>query len=440
MDERGANIDILFRNGLKDYEVLPPPEVWYNISPNVRKKQAPFLIMRAAATIAVIVSMSFLAYRWSMEISAGLASNNLILNPESEAPAYVSEGTSIILPSKVIALQSPLFSVSGNIDIPNNLPADSSSLLLARNNFEQSATEPLSVKYNPEKRKSDLMTLSSPLVFSAPVEASAFDYPAVVPADGAAERWSISALASPTYFSSFNSEKNAVTANLRSGEQQLFSYAGGLSLSYKVNRRLSVQSGLYYSSFGHQLSGISAFGGFQQYVYSKSGHNFEVLTTSGTIYTSNNDIYLDDNISSDRIISRYNNDVFDPAKANLQYLNNSLSQNFSYLEVPVFLKYKLVDKAIDFNLIGGLSSNLLVNNAVYTSSGSSRYQVGKTEGLNVITFSSSLGMGMEYSFTSKLSLNLEPTFRYFLNPFSQLSGMKIHPYSFGIFSGLSYKF
>jgi hypothetical protein len=31
MDERGANIDILFRNGLKDYEVLPPPEVWNNI-------------------------------------------------------------------------------------------------------------------------------------------------------------------------------------------------------------------------------------------------------------------------------------------------------------------------------------------------------------------------------------------------------------------------
>ena len=37
MDERGANIDLVFRNGLKDYEVLPPAEVWENINPAVRK-------------------------------------------------------------------------------------------------------------------------------------------------------------------------------------------------------------------------------------------------------------------------------------------------------------------------------------------------------------------------------------------------------------------
>ena len=31
MNEKGANIDLLFRNGLKDFEVLPPPGVWDNI-------------------------------------------------------------------------------------------------------------------------------------------------------------------------------------------------------------------------------------------------------------------------------------------------------------------------------------------------------------------------------------------------------------------------
>ncbi len=56
-------------------------------------------------------------------------------------------------------------------------------------------------------------------------------------------------------------------------------------------------------------------------------------------------------------------------------------------------------------------------------------------------FSSSLGMGMEYSITNNLSLNLEPTFRYYLNPFNNVAGLNnLHPYSFGIFSGLSYKF
>jgi hypothetical protein len=34
--------------------------------------------------------------------------------------------------------------------------------------------------------------------------------------------------------------------------------------------------------------------------------------------------------------------------------------------MPVIFRYKLVDKSIDFNLIGGLSYNLLVNNSVHT--------------------------------------------------------------------------
>jgi hypothetical protein len=49
-------------------------------------------------------------------------------------------------------------------------------------------------------------------------------------------------------------------------------------------------------------------------------------------------------------------------------------------------------------------------------------------------------MGMEYNISGKLSLNLEPTFRYYLNPFSVTTGTFIHPYSFGIFSGVMYKF
>ncbi len=52
-----------------------------------------------------------------------------------------------------------------------------------------------------------------------------------------------------------------------------------------------------------------------------------------------------------------------------------------------------------------------------------------------------LGMGMEYSITNNLSFNFEPTFRYYLNSFNNLAGMSsLHPYTFGVFSGLSYKF
>jgi len=108
--------------------------------------------------------------------------------------------------------------------------------------------------------------------------------------------------------------------------------------------------------------------------------------------------------------------------------------------MPLILRFKLLDKVLDLNVIGGLSYNLLVSNNVYATIDGGRYPVGKTEGLNPVMLSSSIGMGMEYSLSVKFSLNLEPTFRYFINPFSVIPGIRIHPYSIGIFSGLTYKF
>jgi len=252
-------------------------------------------------------------------------------------------------------------------------------------------------------------------------------------------KWAVMAMASPTYYLSPESAGNEVSSQISSSEQSRISYSGGVGFAYKISKKISIQSGLYYSSIGNEVDGINSFAGFRQYDYTKGDHNFEVLTSSGRIYTDNADVFLRD-YSGDRVQTMYTNDVFDPAKANLSYINNSLFQNFSYLEMPVIFRYKLIDKSIDFNLIGGFSYNLLVNNSVHTVIDGNRYNVGKTEGLNPLMVSSSLGMGMEYNLTDKFSLNLEPTFKYYLNPFNEFSGLKSHPYSFGVFSGLSYKF
>jgi hypothetical protein len=90
MVNKEANIDLLFRNGLKDYEVLPPVEVWNNILPFVRKRQKPVILLRSAALITVLLSLSFLTYRWSREISTSLRNPTLAVNEES---AQVQDNT-----------------------------------------------------------------------------------------------------------------------------------------------------------------------------------------------------------------------------------------------------------------------------------------------------------------------------------------------------------
>ena len=441
MVNKGANIDLLFRNGLKDYEVLPPVEAWNNILPVIRKKQKPVILLRSAALIAVLISLSFLTYRWSREISTSFRSPMLAVNEESIQPQDNTLNTGN--PRKLTV------AVNRNRElIQNNLNSDQSAVAEVSDNeiIEQSALDLITednylANNNKLRIPAILKTVPSfryntDNISPGHESLNKLDYeePKVK-----IDRWSVTAMASPTYYLRPDLNNDEISNQINSSEQSRISYSGGVSFAYKISKKLSIQSGLYYSSIGNEVDGINSFAGFTEYNYTKGDHNFEVLTSSGRIYTENADVFLLDN-AGDRVLTRYTNDVFDPAKANLSYINNSLFQSFSYLEMPVFFRYKIVDKSVDFNLVGGLSYNLLVNNTVHTVIDGSKYNIGKTAGLNPFMVSSSMGMGIEYSLSNKLSLNLEPTFRYYLNPFGEMQGLKTHPYSFGVFSGLSYKF
>lgn len=442
MDERGANIDLLFRNGLKDYEVLPPPEVWDNVQPAIKPVVKSFPLLRTAAIVTVMTTMSFVAYRLTKEIPVTVENPVIAFNIESSAPLFVPEVKSqaAVRPVRIASNEIPqnillVAEPSTEVKSQTLYSAQSEASEVSNSN----GTDKLALLKSAVRHGSYTSEVSQAANKSFSI---AGPDPGIMPEKlnvKEKQHWSIGAMASPTYYSTISSEKTTLSGQLASSEKAMISYSGGLSFSFKMNKRFSIQSGLYYSSLGQEIEGVSSYGGFQNYVYTKSDHNFEVLTSSGPIFTSNPDVFLTSNGSFNRISTVYTNDVFDPEKVNLQPLNNSLSQNFSYLELPVFLRYKLIDKALDFNIIGGISYNMLIKNSVYTTFNGDKYEVGETRGLNPLTLSSSLGIGMEYSFANNLSLNLEPTFRYYINPFTA-AGSPNHPYTFGIFTGVSYRF
>ena len=447
MNEKGANIDLLFRNGLKDFEVLPPPGVWDGVHSAIKSRSQSYLLLKVAAVVTVLLALSFFTYRWASEISGGNKSSEIALSMPDSKPliAQTFVEPQLVPETKI----SPADNSSGIPTVTEDpgtvLQVDEMNAYIDPViNFQE--IKNLSVSGNFSHTRSE--TLGG--LFGKPLNASQgssekIKYPDIqyYPEDITTKlknRWSIAAMASPTYFSSFTSGGDAFAKQMTESEQPLVSYSGGLALSYKISKRFTIQSGLYYSSLGQKLDGINSFDGFQSFSNTKGSNNFKILTTAGTIYTSNPNVFLSGNGPDSRILTAYTSNVFDPTKASLQPVNNSLDQNLSFLELPVVLRYKLVDKTFGINLIGGLSYNLLVHNSVYTTLDGNKYPIGDTKGINPLTLSSSLGMGMEYNFSDKLSLNLEPTFRYYLNPFSINTGSYIHPYSFGIFSGVSYKF
>jgi hypothetical protein len=440
MNEKEANIDLLFRNGLKDFEVLPPPGVCNNILSAVKIKSRPYIFLKVAAAITVLLTLSFLTYRWSSEVSFEPSSPVIAFNVPVSPPVLYNpvDNSQYLLKGEInpVKSSSDVLIVTDNQDpIQKEIETTFSPGQIL--NIQE--TKGLYLAKNETTNNLILLPLNTFAVNSAKVKYPDLQYFPENIITKPEKRWSIAAMASPTYYSTINSGSDQLTSQLMSTEEPLFSYSGGVAFSYKISKRFSIRSGLYYSSLGQKVDGIYSFTGFQKYNNSKGGPNFEVPTTSGTVYTSNPDVFLAA-YGNGKVLTAYTNDVFDPQKASLQYISNSLTQNFSYLELPVILRYKIIDKTIGINLIGGLSYNLLVNNSAYAMKDGTKYPVGDTKGLNPLALSSSLGMGMEYNLSGKLSLNLEPTFRYYLNPFSVTTGSFIHPYSFGIFSGVSYKF
>jgi hypothetical protein len=440
MDKREANIDLVFRNGLKDFEVIPPLDAWDNIRPGIKSKRRPVILLSAAASLAVLLTLSLFAYRWSSQILTNPVDDAISSNIPSSSPV-IAESVSFPAISNELSTQADQSSlVIENVSQENIAAAVESNFTNAPDVVFVQETNSQLFKF---KRRENLIVEASSnrsqknFVMINPLD---LQYSLISTPIKAPQRWSVAAMASPTYYSRMNTGGNEIEKQLMASEQPLISYSGGVSVSYKINKRLSVQSGLYYSSLGQVVDGINSFTGFQKYDYSKGDHNFEVLTSNGIIYSRNSDVFLSATGSLDRIATSYTSDVFDPEKANLNYVSNTIRQNFSYLELPVLVRYKLIDKVIDFNLIGGLSYNLLVNNSVYTMIDGKKYPIGETEKLNPLSISSTIGMGMEYNFSQKLSMNLEPTLRYFLNPTTGSASSNIHPYSFGIFSGFSYKF
>ena len=440
MDRQGANIDLLFRNGLKDHEVLPPNDVWNTLQPLVNRPDRLLIILRSAAMIAVLVSLGLLIMRYSRQLPVSYGDNMTNTLQESDNPVINTADYQYFSSTRKSSDADLIADASFQDNTKQPIPAVNDGVKRTERIIFQGLSEirpPVNIS-GPAKKEVTSPENNTDFLLNQ-FENSNISGPVGDPGPKT-RKWTIAALASPAYYSRFISGNEGIASAMTTGQQPAFSYSGGVAVSYKINKRLSVQSGLYYSSVGQDLSGISTYGGFQQYDYTKGDPNFSVRTANGVVKTHNSDVFLVDNIAANRILTRYTNDVFDPAKANLTYLNNSLHQSFAYLELPFVLRYKLVDKTLDFNLIGGVSSNFLVNNSVYTSYEGRRYEIGETEGLNLISFSSSFGMGMEYNLSNNLSFNLEPTFRYYINPVSSVEGIKIHPYSFGVFSGITYKF
>jgi hypothetical protein len=123
----------------------------------------------------------------------------------------------------------------------------------------------------------------------------------------------------------------------------------------------------------------------------------------------------------------------------LKKFNSTVNQQIGYLEIPLELSYKLVDKKFGVDVIGGVSTLLLNQNEVSVISSGVEMNIGEANNLNDIHFSTNVGLGFKYGFFKNFEARVEPVFKYQINTFMKDSG-DFKPYFFGLYSGVTFTF
>lgn len=435
MFEREPNIDIVFRNGLKDLEVLPPAGVWETIPPVTLKRRRFSSVAMTAAGVATLMVLSLLATwyartstpRLRTQMAALIDESNAIVRADLIKSALIIHGS----PESILssAEPGPRFSVhespiAHNTDptLPNIAKNDSHTL---KEDIGTAAGE----------KEGDVWVLFPDMTLS--VYDPDPELTLTPKSRPAGRRFSMGAAVSPAFgvVSAGNSER---AGELLSNEESVASYSTGVTFSYKLTPRFSIQSGIGVSSVGQLIEDVNVYAGLSDYYAAKGDYLYSVETASGTILSTNTDLFLAD--GRNRVSSFTLGGLADVSKYRLDYVSGDIKQVFRYLEVPLVIRYKVVDRNVDMNISGGMAYGLLVSNVAFASNGSENVRIGRTEGVNLHSLSSQLGLGMEYNISGNIAFNVEPVFRYYLTPFSDLSSSISRPYSFGVFSGLSVRF
>lgn len=247
-------------------------------------------------------------------------------------------------------------------------------------------------------------------------------------AEAKRKKWTISPNASPVYYNSITNGSpidEAFADNSKVGEVNL-SY--GINVGYDVSKRLTVRSGIHKVDYSYNTQDIAL-------VPSINGNALSTIDfrNNGAAFE-----IKDRGAPSDILYSLYQLPTAESSIFEKQ-IEGKLNQRMSYIEVPVELKYAVLDKKLGINVIGGVSTLLLTENSISVDSPELFAELGEATNINDVSFSTNIGLGIDYKISEKLEFNVEPMLKYQLNTFSGNTG-NFKPYSVGVYTGVSFKF
>jgi|GEM_PF-3068836 len=170
-----------------------------------------------------------------------------------------------------------------------------------------------------------------------------------------------------------------------------------IRISYPISKRLSIVSGLGYLGFSSTFEDKYYYGDVSEFY----------------------------NINMPEISDKSIKDI---------------DQDFAYLELPVLLKYSIIDRRISMYMSAGVGLDYLISNSskIYFNDNTSEKTSSKS--LKDLTSCGLISIGVSTPIYKAFSINIEGQYRYFFNSISKNKVLETKQSMPGLSFGLSYNF
>ena len=214
---------------------------------------------------------------------------------------------------------------------------------------------------------------------------------------------------------------NPITANvIKHREVNEPSFSGGILVTRQFNRHWGLQSGLTYTS---TQIGISPQ---KMYALQLPGGDvaYKFITSSGYAY-----IKLG---------------IGQPPAVGDSITTSDAKHLLKHISIPVAIKYSMGKNKFTVSPSVGIEANIIssakVEVGVDLASNREIVSVNKMEGIKSFYWSAVTGVEASYQVSKKMSVNVQPVFRYALSPITKNNVVETFPRSFGIRAGVTIKF
>lgn len=233
------------------------------------------------------------------------------------------------------------------------------------------------------------------------------------------DRFYISGFISPMALNTFvgNSMLADQMSQYRTENNVLLAY--GMKGGYAISPRVKLRTGISVIGFEQITKDVPL--------------SYQIEGRESLPSDMNQNIKYEGNLRIDNTISMASSEISNKIGT------GDIQQQSQYLEIPIEAEVALFKtNSIGISATGGGSTWILSKNKIFAHTEDFTEELGKANNLNNTSFSANAGLKFDMNLTENIQLNVEPTFKYLINPVNDIKNY--NPYTVGVNAGVSISF